>query len=77
MTDFYASYKREQDLMHYGRRGMKRGYHLFGDRDYDPIGEPANADQAHEERVLREKNIHEEKLQASENKTRLRLAREE
>lgn len=31
----------KKDVVHYGRAGMKRGYHLYGDRDYDPIGEKA------------------------------------
>lgn len=31
----------KKDAVHAGRKGMKRGYHLYGDRDYTPIGEKA------------------------------------
>lgn len=33
----------KKDIVHAGRKGMKRGEHLFGDRDYTPIGTKAGA----------------------------------
>ena len=45
MTDFLAAYERYSslDALHAGVKGMKRGYHLYGDRDYTPIGEKAGS----------------------------------
>jgi len=40
--DIFAS---ANSLMHSGRKGMKRGYHIFGDRDYEPIGTPAKGEE--------------------------------
>lgn len=36
----------ETSLMHYGRRGMKRGMSIFGDGTYKPIGEVAKGPQS-------------------------------
>lgn len=43
MIDYSLLVDYRKDIVHAGRKGMKRGEHLFGDRDYTPIGTKAGA----------------------------------
>jgi len=41
----YVAVDKSEFIAHYGRAGMKRGYHIYGDYDYTPVGKPAKTEE--------------------------------